>query len=107
MLIRGANAVGYTSYPDNLVEKFIRKKLENGVDVFRIFDSLNWIKSMEVSIRAVRERTGGLAEACICYTGDLLDPKRSKYNLHYYLDMARRLEDAGAHVLGIRTWPVC
>ena len=102
MLIRGANAVGYTSYPDNLVEKFIEKSWENGVDVFRIFDSLNWIKSMEVSIRAVRERTGGLAEACICYTGDLLDPKRSKYNLHYYLDMARRLEDAGAHVLGIK-----
>lgn len=63
MLIRGANAVGYTSYPDNLVEKFIEKSWENGVDVFRIFDSLNWIKSMEVSIRAVRERTGGLAES--------------------------------------------
>ena len=102
MLIRGANAVGYASYPDNLVEKFIEKSWENGVDVFRIFDSLNWIDSMNVSIRAVRERTGGLAEACICYTGDLLDPKRQKYSLQYYVDMAKKLEDAGSHILGIK-----
>ncbi|HRH65330.1 MAG TPA: pyruvate carboxylase [Bacteroidia bacterium] len=102
MLIRGANAVGYASYPDNLVEKFIEKSWENGVDLFRIFDSLNWIDSMNVSIRAVRERTGGLAEACICYTGDLMDPKRQKYSLQYYVDMARKLEDAGAHLLGIK-----
>ena len=102
MLIRGANAVGYTSYPDNLVEKFIEKSWENGVDVFRIFDSLNWIDSMNVSIRAVRERTGGLAEACICYTGDIMDPKRQKYSLAYYVDMAKKLEDTGAHILGIK-----
>ena len=102
MLIRGSNAVGYTSYPDNLVEKFIEKSWENGVDVFRIFDSLNWIDSMNVSIRAVRERTGGLAEACICYTGDIMDPKRQKYSLAYYVDMAKKLEDAGAHILGIK-----
>lgn len=102
MLIRGSNAVGYTSYPDNLVEKFIEKSWENGVDVFRIFDSLNWLPSMKVSIDAVRERTGGIAEACFCYTGDILDPKRQKYSLQYYLDLARRLEDAGAHILAIK-----
>ncbi|MBP6334934.1 MAG: pyruvate carboxylase [Bacteroidia bacterium] len=102
MLIRGSNAVGYTSYPDNLVEKFIEKSWENGVDIFRIFDSLNWLDSMKVSIQAVRERTGGLAEACICYTGDILDPKRQKYSLQYYVDLAKRLEDEGAHILGIK-----
>lgn len=102
MLIRGSNAVGYTSYPDNLVEKFIEKSWENGVDIFRIFDSLNWLDSMKVSIKAVRERTGGLAEACICYTGDILDPKRQKYSLQYYLDLAKKLEDEGAHILGIK-----
>lgn len=102
MLIRGSNAVGYTSYPDNLVEKFIEKSFENGIDVFRIFDSLNWVKSMEVSINAVRKNTGGLAEACICYTGDIMDPKRKKYSLQYYLDLARQLESAGAHILGIK-----
>ncbi len=102
MLIRGSNAVGYTSYPDNLVEKFIEKSWENGVDIFRIFDSLNWLESMKVSIRAVRERTSGLAEACICYTGDILDPKRQKYSLQYYLDLAKQMEDEGAHILGIK-----
>jgi pyruvate carboxylase len=102
MLIRGSNAVGYTSYPDNLVGEFIEHSWKNGVDVFRIFDSLNWVKSMEYSIRAVRERTGGLAEACISYTGDILDPRRPKYSLQYYVDMARWLEDAGAHILGIK-----
>jgi len=103
MLIRGANAVGYTAYPDNLVEKFIEKSWQEGIDIFRIFDSLNWLEGMQVSIRAVRERTGGLAEACICYTGDFLDPeKNGKFNLNYYLDLARRLEDSGAHILGIK-----
>ena len=102
MLIRGANAVGYTSYPDNLVEKFIEKSFENGVDVFRIFDSLNWVKSMEVSINAVRNHTGGIAEACICYTGDIMDAKRKKFSLQYYLDLAKQLENAGAHILAIK-----
>lgn len=102
MLIRGSNAVGYTSYPDNLVVKFIEKSWENGVDVFRIFDSLNWVKSMEVSIKAVREQTGGLAEACISYTGDILSKDRTKYNLQYYVDLAKQLEDSGAHILGIK-----
>jgi pyruvate carboxylase len=102
MLIRGSNAIGYTSYPDNLVEKFIEKSWENGVDLFRIFDSLNWIDSMKVSIHAVRERTAGIAEACICYTGDIMDPGRQKFSLQYYLDLAKQLEDAGAHILAIK-----
>ncbi len=103
MLIRGSNAVGYTAYPDNLVESFIEASGKNGIDIFRIFDSLNWLEGMQVSIRAVRERTGGLAEACICYTGDFMDPERNqKFNLQYYIDLAKRLEDAGAHILGIK-----
>ena len=102
MLIRSSNGVGYTAYPDNLVEKFIEESWNNGLDVFRIFDSLNWYESMTTSIKAVNERTGGLAEACICYTGDILDPNQEKYTLQYYLDFAKRLEDAGAHILGIK-----
>ena len=103
MLIRGSNAIGYTAYPDNLVEMFIERSWQKGVDLFRIFDSLNWPEGMKVSINAVRERTEGLAEACICYTGDFLDPeKNQKFNLQYYLDLARTLEDAGAHILGIK-----
>src|SRR5690606_36838204 len=102
MLIRGSNAVGYTAYPNNLVEKFIEQSWENGIDVFRIFDSLNSVEYMLMRIKTVRERTGGLAEACICYTGDLQDPKRVKYNLDYYVDMAKRLEQAGAHIIGIK-----
>jgi pyruvate carboxylase len=102
MLIRGSNAIGYTAYPDNLVEKFIEESWKTGVDVFRIFDSLNWVKSMTVSINAVRERTGGIAEACISYTGDITNPDKKKYNLRYYLDLARQLEDSGAHILGIK-----
>ncbi|MBC7382384.1 MAG: pyruvate carboxylase [Bacteroidia bacterium] len=103
MLIRGSNAVGYKAYPDNLVERFIEESSKNGIDIFRIFDSLNWIEGMRVSIAAVNERTPGLAEACICYTGDFLDPqKNKKFNLDYYLTLARKLEDAGAHILGIK-----
>jgi len=102
MLLRGSNAIGYTAYSDNLVEAFIEKSWKNGIDIFRIFDSLNWVKSMTGSIRAVRERTGGLAEACISYTADLLDPQRKKYDLNYYLNMARQLEDAGAHIICIK-----
>ncbi len=84
MLLRGSNAVGYKAYPDNLIEKFIEKSWETGIDVFRIFDSLNWVEAMKVSIRAVRERTGALAEAAICYTGDVLDPNEKKYTVQYY-----------------------
>ncbi len=102
MLLRGSNAVGYKAYPDNLVEKFIEKSWETGIDVYRIFDSLNWVEAMKVSIRAVRERTGALAETSICYTGDLLSPDEKKFTLQYYLDLARQLEDEGAHILAIK-----
>ncbi len=103
MLFRGSNAVGYKAYPDNLIEKFIEKSWENGIDVFRIFDSLNWIEGMKRSIRVVRERTGGIAEATICYTGDVLNSEPGyRYNLQYYLDMARQLEDEGAHMLALK-----
>lgn len=102
MLLRGSNAVGYTAYPDNLVEKFIEKAAETGIDVFRVFDSLNWVEAMKVSIRTIRERTDSLAEACICYTGDINDPTKTKYTLQYYLDLARQLEDEGAHLLCIK-----
>ena len=102
MLLRGSNAVGYKAYPDNLVEKFVEKSWETGVDVFRIFDSLNILAEMKVSIDAVRKYTGGVAEAAICYTGDLLDPNQKKFSLDYYLDLAMRLEDAGAHILCIK-----
>ncbi|UHG90363.1 pyruvate carboxylase [Spirosoma oryzicola] len=103
MLFRGSNAVGYSAYPDNLIEKFVEKSWETGIDVFRIFDSLNWVEAMKVSMRAVRERTDAICEAAICYTGDMLDPnKHKKYNLQYYLDLARQLEDEGAHMLAIK-----
>ena len=103
MLIRASNAVGYKAYPDNLVEKFIEKSWETGIDIFRIFDSLNWADQLEVSTRAVRERTNGLAEVCICYTGDITNPeKHPKYDLQYYLDLGRRIEDMGAHILAIK-----
>jgi pyruvate carboxylase len=103
MLFRGSNAVGYKAYPDNLIEKFIEESWNNGIDIFRIFDSLNWIEGMKRSIQIVRERTGGIAEATICYTGDVLNPDPDyRYNLQYYLDMARRLEDEGAHMLALK-----
>lgn len=102
MLLRGANGVGYTAYPDNLVGRFVEESWKNGIDVFRIFDSLNWVDNMLESIKTVRERTGAIAEPCICYTGDISNPKEHKYTLQYYLDMAHRLEDAGAHILGIK-----
>ncbi|AWM32607.1 pyruvate carboxylase [Hymenobacter nivis] len=101
MLIRGANGVGYKAYPDNLTEKFVQVAAETGVDVFRIFDSLNWMKGMESCINFVR-KTDRLAEAAICYTGDIMDPKRTKYSLDYYLKLAKQLEDAGAHILCIK-----
>jgi pyruvate carboxylase len=102
MLIRGSNAVGYKAYPDNLIVRFIEKSWENGIDIFRIFDSLNWMEAMKVSIGAVRERTGGIAEASISFTGDLSDPNEKKYTLDYYLDLARQLEDEGAHILALK-----
>lgn len=101
MLFRGANAVGYKNYPDNVIRDFVRKSGEAGIDVFRIFDSLNWIKGMEVAIDEVRQ-SGKVAEAAICYTGDILDPSRDKYTVQYYKDMAKELEAAGAHILAIK-----
>ena len=101
MLIRGANAVGYTSYPDNVVKNFVELAAKNGIDVFRIFDSLNSLDNMKGTIEAVRE-TGKVAEVALCYTGDILDPSRPKYNLDYYVSMAKALEDAGAHIIAIK-----
>lgn len=102
MLLRGANAVGYKAYPDNLIVKFIEEAAKAGIDIFRIFDSLNWVDGMKVSIKAVRERTESLAEACICYSGNIINPEEKKYTLEYYLDLARQLEDEGAHILAIK-----
>ncbi|MEQ8425760.1 MAG: pyruvate carboxylase, partial [Cyclobacteriaceae bacterium] len=102
MLIRGSNGVGYTAYPDNLIESFVEKSWEEGVDVFRIFDSLNWLKNMEPCIKFVNKRTKGLAEVSICYTGDILDPARDKYTLDYYVKLAKQIEDSGAHILAIK-----
>ena len=102
MLFRGTNAVGYKAYPENLIKKFIVQSAKSGIDLFRIFDSLNYIPSMRTSIRTVRKQTDSIAEACICYTGDILDPSRPKFNLQYYLDLAKRLEDEGAHILAIK-----
>jgi pyruvate carboxylase len=101
MLLRGANAVGYTSYPDNVVRYYIERAADAGIDLFRIFDSLNWVESMRVSIDAVLE-SGKLCEAAMCYTGDILDPSRTKYDLRYYVALAKDLEKTGAHVLGIK-----
>ncbi|OAB80504.1 pyruvate carboxylase [Cochleicola gelatinilyticus] len=102
MLLRGSNGVGYKAYPDNLIEKFIETSWENGVDIFRIFDSLNWVKAMEPSIQYVRKNTGGIAQAAISYTGDILDPNETKYTLKYYTQLAKDLENAGAHMIAIK-----
>jgi pyruvate carboxylase len=102
MLIRGSNGVGYKAYPDNVVEKFVEKSWETGVDIFRIFDSLNWMKGIGPCIEYVRSRTEGIAEGAICYTGDILDPSRTKYTLEYYLQLAKDIENAGAHILAIK-----
>ncbi|MCY2688035.1 pyruvate carboxylase [Salinimicrobium sp. TH3] len=102
MLLRGSNGVGYTAYPDNLIEKFVEQSWENGIDVFRIFDSLNWMESIAPCIDHVRKRTNGLAEGTICYTGDLMNPKESKYNLDYYVQLGKDIENAGAHIIGIK-----
>lgn len=101
MLFRGSNAVGYQNYPDNVLEEFIKESAKQGIDVFRIFDSLNWVPQMEKSIQAVRD-TGKIAEAAICYTGDINDPSRAKYNVQYYKDMAKELENLGAHIIAIK-----
>ena len=101
MLLRASNAVGYTAYPDNVVAAFIQEASAQGIDIFRIFDSLNWLPNMKVSMEAVR-RTGSVCEAAVCYTGDILDPRRDKYPLAYYVRMAKELERMGAHMLAIK-----
>ncbi|HJL56972.1 MAG TPA: pyruvate carboxylase [Arenicellales bacterium] len=101
MLLRASNAVGYTNYPDNVVQHFVAQAAAGGVDVFRIFDSLNWVENMRVAIDAAGE-TGKLVEGAICFTGNLSDPQCSKYNLDYYLNLARQLEAAGSHILGLK-----
>ena len=101
MLLRGSNAVGYTNYPDNVVRHFVQQAATQGIDLFRVFDSLNWVENMRVAIDAVIE-AGGLAEGAICYTADLFDTSRPKYNLAYYVGIAKQLQAAGVHVLGIK-----
>lgn len=101
MLLRASNAVGYKNYPDNVVEYFVRESAQAGIDVFRIFDSLNWLEGMLPAIEAVRN-SGKIVEAAICYTGNILDKGRQKYDLTYYTNLAKELEAAGAHILGIK-----
>ncbi|MCB1346351.1 MAG: pyruvate carboxylase, partial [Rhodobacteraceae bacterium] len=101
MLLRASNGVGYTNYPDNVVQSFVARAAETGVDVFRVFDSLNWVENMRVAMDAVIE-SGRICEGTICYTGDLLDPAQRKYTIDYYVKMAKALEAAGAHVLGVK-----
>jgi pyruvate carboxylase len=101
MLLRGANAVGYTSYPDNVVRQFVQLSAKNGVDVFRIFDSLNSLDSMAISIDEVR-KCNKIAEVALCYTGDILNPARAKYDLQYYVRMAKELQKAGANIIAIK-----
>lgn len=101
MLLRASNAVGYTNYPDNIVREFVKEAAAAGMDIFRVFDSLNWAPNMRVAMDAVCE-TGMLCEAAICYTGDILNPGRPKYDLKYYVNLAKELEKGGAHLLAIK-----
>ncbi|HEX3681768.1 MAG TPA: pyruvate carboxylase [Bryobacteraceae bacterium] len=101
MLLRASNAVGYTAYPDNVVREFIKEAAAQGIDLFRIFDSLNWMPNMRVAVEATLE-TGRLCEAAICYSGDILDPRREKYSLDYYVRLAKELRQMGTHILGIK-----
>ncbi|KGG80697.1 pyruvate carboxylase [Caloranaerobacter azorensis H53214] len=101
MLLRGANGVGYKNYPDNVIREFIKESAASGIDVFRIFDSLNWLKGMEIAVDEVL-KNGKIAEVCMCYTGDILDDRRDKYTLKYYINMAKEIEKMGAHILGIK-----
>ncbi len=101
MLLRASNAVGYTSYPDNVVREFVKESAAAGMDVFRVFDSLNWVANMQVAMDAVLE-TSAICEAAICYSGDILNPARPKYNLKYYVELAKQLEKMGAHILAIK-----
>ncbi|WBU65282.1 pyruvate carboxylase [Paracoccus aerodenitrificans] len=101
MLLRASNGVGYTNYPDNVVQSFVKQAADSGVDVFRVFDSLNWVENMRVAMDSVIE-SGKICEAAICYTGDILNADRAKYDLQYYVSMGKELRDAGAHILGLK-----
>jgi pyruvate carboxylase len=101
MLLRGANAVGYKNYPDNVIREFVKVASDSGIDVFRIFDSLNWIHGMEIALDETIKQNK-VAEACMCYTGDILDKTRTKYTLDYFVELAKELEKQGAHILGIK-----
>ena len=101
MLFRGSNAVGYSNYPDNVVAGFVKHAAASGIDIFRIFDSLNYTPNLKVAMEAV-QGTHAICEAAICYTGDILDPKRVKYSLRYYVKLAKELEKMGAHFLAIK-----
>ncbi len=101
MLFRGANAVGYTNYADNVVRRFVQRSAEAGIDIFRIFDALNWVPNMSIAIEEVI-RAGKVAEASLCYTGDISNPKRTKYDLDYYVKLGKELAECGAHILAIK-----
>ena len=101
MLLRAASAVGYSNYPDNVVKAFVKESADAGMDIFRIFDACNWLPNLAMAIEAVRD-TDGIAEAAICYTGDILDPKRDKYTLKYFVDLAKQLVKAGTQFLAIK-----
>ncbi|MCA8989956.1 MAG: pyruvate carboxylase, partial [Planctomycetaceae bacterium] len=101
MLLRASNAVGYTNYPDNVVVAFVKEAAQTGMDVFRVFDALNWVPNMKLAMEAVRD-TGMICEASICYTGDITNPKLNKYTLNYYVDLAKQLEKMGAHILAVK-----
>lgn len=102
MLLRASNAVGYTNYPDNVVEEFVKESAEAGIDLFRIFDALNWLPNLRVAMDAVLQHTNAICEAAICYSGDILNPARAKYDLKYYVELAKELERRGAHILAIK-----
>jgi len=102
MLFRGSNAVGYSNYPDNVVAGFVKHAAQSGIDIFRVFDSLNYLPNLKVAMDAINEEGSGICEAALCYTGDILDPNRTKYSLDYYVQLAKELEKMGAHILAIK-----
>ena len=102
MLLRGANGVGYSNYPDNVIRGFIKHSAESGMDIFRVFDSLNYLPNLKVAMDSIRKHTNSVCEATICYTGDILSSNRDKYTLKYYVEMAKELEIMGAHILALK-----
>ena len=102
MLLRGANGVGYSNYPDNVIRGFIKHSAESGMDIFRVFDSLNYLPNLKVAMDSIRKHTNSVCEATICYTGDILSSDRDKYTLKYYVEMAKELEIMGAHILALK-----